>query len=93
MKKSVVLILCMLFAVPSFAEDTVVTEKAYIIQKCSSPAGTVMVGKVLCKAATCNKDQTPQNAFIQGLLSLKRARMTSQRDRPWCGPHSQETVI
>ncbi|MHB8879949.1 MAG: CsgG/HfaB family protein [Thermodesulfovibrionales bacterium] len=70
MKKSVVLILCILFAVPSFAEDTVVTEKTYVIQKCSSPAGTVIVGKVLCKAATCNKDQTPQNAFIQGLLSL-----------------------
>lgn len=70
MKKSVVLILCMLFAVPSFAEDTFVTEKTYVIQKCSSPAGTVIVGKVLCKAATCNKDQTPQNAFIQGLLSL-----------------------
>ena len=70
MKKSVVLILCMLFAVPSFAEDTVVTEKTYVIQKCSSPAGTVIVDKVLCKAATCNKDQTPQNAFIQGLLSL-----------------------
>jgi curli biogenesis system outer membrane secretion channel CsgG len=70
MKKSVVVILCILFAVQAFAEDTAVKEKTYDIQKCASPAGTVMVGKVLCKAATCNKEQTPQNAFIQGLLSL-----------------------
>ncbi len=70
MKKLVVLILCLLFATPVFAEDTVVKEKAYDIRKCASPSGTVTVGKVLCKASACNKDQTPQNAFIQGLLSL-----------------------
>lgn len=70
MKKSAVLILCMLFATPSFADETIVTERTYDIRKCSSPAGTISIGSVLCKAAACKKDLTPQNAFIQGLLSL-----------------------
>ncbi|MBA4372237.1 MAG: hypothetical protein C0402_05195 [Thermodesulfovibrio sp.] len=66
------LLLSVCFVAPAFSEETVIKERQYSVQLCSSPTASVIVGSVVCKANACrtDRDLTPQSGLLQRILSL-----------------------
>lgn len=54
------------------ADDITAKEKQYQLPKCDTPAKTLTVGKIQCKAASCNPANAgnAQNSFIAQLSAL-----------------------
>lgn len=69
--KVFVMIVSLLILTPfSYGGETQVKEKAYNIPKCPSPVGKISLGKITCKASSCQKPQIQQSGFLQQLMAL-----------------------
>lgn len=56
--------------VVSFGEETEVKEKVYNILKCPAIVGKISLGRVSCKAASCQKPQTPFTGALQQIMAI-----------------------
>ncbi len=72
MKKKLAGIL-MSFSAAAIAQTTKVTEMDYALPKCASPVASVMVGKLVCKAAGCQKPEDLGNSQMAVLVKLAGA--------------------
>ncbi len=54
----------------AYADSTTVTEKDYQLPKCDKPVASVVVGKISCKAATCQAQDGGGNSQLAVLARL-----------------------
>lgn len=59
-----------LHSAAAFADATTVSEKDYQLPKCAKPVASVVVGKITCKAASCQAQEGSGNSQLAALARL-----------------------
>lgn len=71
--KKMLAVALMVLSTGAFAQTTKVTEVDYALPKCAAPVASVMVGKLVCKASGCQKQEDLGNSQLAALARLAGA--------------------